>query len=268
MSRPATADVVKASSRVETRRLDLLSTDPDIQRPLDETRVNNIAAGFRWEAFGIPVVSRRADLTEVILDGQHRVAAARAAGYGNTGVKVLVYTGLNRQQEAEIFRLLNNTKALTAIDRFLAALIERKEDVVAINRIIENCGMKVVRSGERAFKAVVAARDVYAVEPDALARTLAICTTAWGVRADAVDSRLVAGIGRVCIRYGSIIDMGRASKRLAKYPGGAAGVVGAARGLAHLRSKSITDAVADIVVNTYNGQTKTGQIPEWGQPVG
>lgn len=267
MSRPATVDVAKATSRVETRRLDLLTTDSDIQRPLDETRVNNIARTFRWEAFGIPVVSRRADLSEVILDGQHRVHAARAAGFGNTGVKVLVYTGLSRQQEAEIFRLLNNTKALTALDKFLVALVEREPVAVEINRLINGVGMKVVRSGDRAFKAVVAARKVFETEPDALARTLHVCTAAWGANATAVDSRLVTGIGLVCVRYGSLLDLRRAVSRLAKYGGGAAGMIGAARGLSHLRSMPIGEAVADIVVQTYNGQSKTGRVPEWGQPI-
>lgn len=267
MSRPSTVEAVKATSRVETRRLDLLTTDPEIQRPLDEMRVQRIAECFRWEAFGIPVVSRRSDLTEIILDGQHRVAAARAAGFGNTGIKVLVYTGLTRQQEAEIFRLLNNTKALTALDKFLVALVEREPTAVEMNRLIEAYGMKVVRSGDRAFKAVVAARKVFETEPAAFARTLDVCTSAWGATAMAVDSRLITGVGLVTVRYGSLIDVRRATTRLAKYAGGAAGVIGAARGLAHLRSMPIGDAVADIVVQTYNGQSKTGRVPEWGQPI-
>jgi uncharacterized protein DUF6551 len=267
MARPATIEISRATSRIETRRLDLLSVDPAIQRPLDEVRVATIAGNFRWEAFGVPTVSRRPDMTEVILDGQHRVAAARAAGFSNTGVKVMVYLGLTREQEAEMFRLLNNTKSLTAIDKFLVALIEKEPTSVAINRLIESVGLKVVRSGERAFKAVVAARKVYETEPDALARTLHICTAAWGSRATAVDSRLVAGLGLVTIRYGSMIDVRRMVTRLAKYAGGADGVIGAARGLSHLRSMPIGEAVADIAVQTYNGQSKTGRIPEWGQPI-
>lgn len=268
MSRPATADtILKAASRIETRRLDLLTTDPDIQRPLDEKRVQDIAIRFNWQAFGVPTVSRRGDGQEVILDGQHRVHAARACGFASTGVKVLVYQGLTREQEAEIFRLLNNTKSLTAIDKFLVALVEKDPITLDINRMIEAVGMKVVRSGDRAFKAVVAARKVYETEPDALARTLTVLTQAWGAKAIAVDSRLVAGMGLIAIRYGALFDPRRATTRLARYPGGADGVVGAARGLSHLRSMPIGEAVADVLVNAYNGQSKTGRIPEWGQPI-
>jgi hypothetical protein len=267
MGRPATADVMKATARIETRRLDLLTTDPEVQRPLDDVRVNKIAKGFRWEAFGVPVVSRRPDGKEVVLDGQHRIAAARTAGFSSTGCRVLVYTGLSREQEAEMFRLLNDTKHPTALDLFLVALIERRPEEMEINSIIEDHGLKVVRSGDRAFKAVAAARAVYNLGPDTLRRTLHILTSAWGVNALAVDSRLVHGVGRVAFRYNGAIDARRMTVNLAKYAGGAAGVIGAARQLHSIRSVPVTEAVADIVVRAYNKSKTTGALPEWGEPI-
>lgn len=268
MGRPATSDVItKASAKIEIRRLDLLTTDPDVQRPLDDVRVNKIARNFRFEAFGVPVASRRSDGQEVVLDGQHRIAAARQAGFANTGVRVLVYTGLSREQEAELFGLLNDTKHPTALDLFLVALIGRKPEETEINAIIEGAGFKVVRSGDKAFKAVAAARNIYNLGPDTLRRTLHILAGAWGNTALAVDARLVQGVGRVAFRYNGAIDSKRMIVNLAKYAGGAAGVIGAARQLSHIRSTSVTDAVADVVVRAYNKSRNTGAIPEWGQPI-
>ena len=257
----------KGSSRIEMRRLDLLTTDPEVQRPLDDVRVNAIARAFTWEAFGVPVASRRSDGSEVLLDGQHRVAAARQSGFTATGVRVLVYTGLTREREAEMFRLLNNTKHPTAIDLFLVALIEQRPEELDINRIIEDHGLKVVRSGDKAFKAVGAARKVYNLGPATLERTLYILTTAWGSNALAVSAQLVEGVGRVAFRYAEGIDSRRMTVNLAKYAGGAAGVIGAARQLASIRSVPVHDAVADIVVQTYNRSKSANRLPEWGQSI-
>lgn len=267
MARPATADIVKATAKIEMRRLDLLTIDPDVQRPLDDVRVSKIAREFTWEAFGVPVASRREDGQEVLLDGQHRVAAARQVGFTNTGCRVLVYVGLSREREAELFRLLNNTKHPSALDLFLVALIERRPEETAINDIITESGMKVVRSGEKAFKAVGAARQVFNLGPDTLRRTMHVLTNAWGTNSLAVDSRLVHGVGRVVFRYNGAIDARRMVTNLAKYPGGAAGVIGAARQLSHIRSVAVHDAVADIVVRAYNKSKQTGALPEWGQPI-
>ncbi len=263
----ATSDIAKATARVEVRRLDLLTTDPDVQRPLDDVRVHRIAKNFRFEAFGVPVASRRDDGQEVLLDGQHRVAAAREAGFANTGVKVMVYQGLTRIQEAELFRLLNDTKHPTALDLFLVALVERKPEELAINDIIAESGLKVARSGDKAFKAVSAARQVYNLGPDTLRRALYVLTNAWGTNALAVDSRLVQGVGRVVFRYNGALDAKRMVTSLAKYPGGAAGTIGAARQLSSIRSVPVTEAVADIVVQAYNRNKSTGRLPEWGAPI-
>ena len=125
----------------------------------------------------------------------------------------------------------------------------------------------MVRSGDKAFKAVAAARAIYNLGPDTLRRTLHLLTTAWGVNAMAVDSRLVQGVGRVAFRYNGAIDARRMTVNLAKYPGGAAGVIGAARQLHAIRSVPVIEGVADIVVRAYNKSKTTGALPEWGAPI-
>jgi hypothetical protein len=71
------------------------------------------------------------------------------------------------------------------------------------------------------------------------------------------------GIGSVFIRYGDAVDTADLTKKLAGYPGGAAHVLGDARGLKQYHGGSVATNVAEVVVSLYNRQRRSRALPDW-----
>lgn len=249
--------------RIERVRLDDITIDGRVQRNLELKRVADIAEDFDWGAFGVPTLSRRADGTIVIIDGMHRVMAARKAGHGDRAPQLKVHTGLTLTEEARLFRMLNNTRKPSSVDLFLVAVTEGEPAAVEMNELIEAVGLKVATAGAKAFRAVTALRRIYAIEPDAAVRTLDVATRAWGADSTSVQSAIVEGLGGFFLRYGDQPNADELGERLAKYAGGANGLIGAARGLARIRSVSVPNGVSDIVVEVYNKGRRTRALAPW-----
>jgi len=251
------------TSKLERVRLDALIVDGTVQRGLDLGRVKAMADNFTWDGFGTPTVNRRADGSLHIVDGQHRIMAARKAGHSSRAQHMRVHDGLTVQQEAELFRLLNDTRKPMPVDLFRVAVIEGEPAAVAMNDLVKRHGMHVAASGERAFRAVQALRTIYTTEPVAAERALAALVGAWGVSANSVQAALVAGLGRFFLRYGDTPTFDKLVTNLAKYPGGSGGLIGAARGLARIKSVPVPDAVAEIVVGVYNRTARANPLADW-----
>jgi hypothetical protein len=99
-----------------------LRIDPTINRPLNRQRVHTIAEKFDPDAIGVLTVSVRPDGTYLLLDGQHRLAALRQAGWdGQQKVPCDLRHGLSQVQEVALFVKLNNTAKPKYIHRFYAA---------------------------------------------------------------------------------------------------------------------------------------------------
>jgi hypothetical protein len=251
------------TSKIERVRLDVLIVDGTVQRGLDLGRVKVMADAFNWDGFGTPTVSRRTDGSIRIVDGQHRVMAARRAGHGARSVQMRVHDGLTLQQEAELFRLLNDTRKPMPVDLFRVAVIEGEPAAVAMNDLVKRNGLYVAASGERSFRAVQALRSIYEVQPLAAERALATLVAAWGISANSVQASLVQGMGRFFLRYGEQPSVEKLIANLAKYAGGSAGFIGAARGLAQIKSMPVADAVADVAVGVYNKTARDNRLADW-----
>lgn len=256
---------------VEAMPVAKLTVDPDIQRTVDKIRVDKIVQDFQWEALGTIVVSKRDDGTCHVIDGQHRVAAVQAAGYGDRSIACLVYENLTRPEEAAMFRRLNNTRQVQPIDRFRVRVVEGDEAAVTLNKILNKHGWTVSWSKHAgAFAAVGALEKVYAGKLAGPGDTAQICDTvlgviteAWGHDADGVRAEIVAGIGAVLLRYNSRVDLPKLTSELGLVKSGPRGLVGRAKGLRDFRGGTLSDALAEIVVEMVNKQRRTNRLPEW-----
>src|ERR1700677_2244598 len=102
-----------------------LGTDPAVNtRPVDEKWVTDRVPVYTPAGVGTLTVSRRDDGELIILDGQHRAELMRNAVGIQAVAQCEVYQGLALSQEAAIFRLLNDKRALTPLHRFLALITE------------------------------------------------------------------------------------------------------------------------------------------------
>lgn len=186
--------------------VDLLTVDESYQRPLT-TFARRIEHGFDPALVGTLVVSRRADGTLAVVDGQTRAAAIShlvAAGeIASPGVPCLVYEGLSRADEASLFaRLQKERRGISSYHRFRAAVVAGEEEAVAIQAIVRAAGHDT-GVGKDKIGAVAALERVYRFNPTLLERTFAVLADAYGAEyVPAAD--MLRGVGRLLHDHGDI----------------------------------------------------------------
>lgn len=241
-----------------------LIVDHVVQRSLDRRRVSKMAEELDLDAIGVITVSIRENGDHCIIDGQHRVEALRAAGYGNGAVLCRVFKDLPLAEEAGMFRLLNNSAKVGFIDQFNVRVIEGDPVAIGVLKIIHDHGWVIRKAVTKGgFMAVAALERIYLRDKVAAERTLATITRSWGHELSGADGRIVEGLGLVYIRYGDAIEISALVERLSKFGGGGGALLGKPRALRDLIGSTVGRAVADIVVELYNKQRRTRSIPSW-----
>jgi len=115
-----------------------LLVDEAYQRSLNKDRVERIVKGFNTRQFGYLKVSCRGGKYYVI-DGQHRLAAAKQLGY--TSLPCNVCEGLNQQTEADDFRVQqDNMSRIHTRDQFRAAVTANDDESVKIAKAVGDYG--------------------------------------------------------------------------------------------------------------------------------
>lgn len=144
-----------------------LSLDASYQRSTDnhasQRLILSIAANFDWRLCMPLVVSRRADGTFAVIDGQHRLLAARLRKMDD--LPCVVFTYENPEEEAKMFVAANRSrKAMNRLDDFHAALAAGDSDAHQVRQLVEDAGLTIARNtasaswkpGEIAFTASIA----------------------------------------------------------------------------------------------------------------
>lgn len=261
-------------TRVDIHQVNIskLTVDPDIQRSLNHRRVDDMVENFKEDALGVITVSRRANGDMVIVDGQHRWAAAEKAGL--TGLPAKVYEGLTTPEEASLFRVLNNTKIVNSLDRFRVRVVEGDPVAVAIHEALEREGWKVPRQPSTKSSGLVNSvaslewvfngagiRDVQ--QMGILRQVIEVVTAAWGYDVDGMRANIVKGLGAFLTRFDGQVDLAKLVRMLKSYPGGPMKLQADGQLLRSMRRSSAADSVAAIVVNTYNRYKRANKLPEW-----
>lgn len=243
------------TSNVEWVALKFIVTDPKVNtRPIDMNWVaRKTEEGFDLDKLGTPSVSQRTGTRYVWLDGQHRGALLREAGFGDELVEVRVFRDLTRAEEAALFIGLNDNRHIQAIYKFLARVTAREEQAVDIVRIVESYGWRVLFGGSDGYLPAVSSLDaVYTKAPWVLDRTIKIITEAWGLDHSAADGSMIRGIGQAVYRHGDDMETDRLIGRLKVTRGGPARFIADAKGLRDLEGGTIPNSVARKVLATYN----------------
>lgn len=261
MTIPPTATAV-TSEVVEVKVGDLW-VDPAVQRSLKKHRVSTMAAKFDPAALGVLTTSFRSPKRIHIIDGQHRYRAAEAAGY--TGVILTnQYRGLTISQEAALFRQLNDSDKVSAVDRFLVACVEGDPRALHLSGILTTQGWTVsAYSGESRITAISSLERVYDLDPAAAEGAIHVLTVAYGHRPAAMQGSLLVGLGRVLARYKLDVDLTDLAQRLSKFPGGPDALVGHARGLMATRTGNLSTSIARVIVQLYNQRRRSTALAAW-----
>jgi hypothetical protein len=263
---PATLAAVRRGIKksIEMVTPDSCSIDPRVQRDRDPRRIKKLAEEWDDLAFQPATVSRRSDGSVIVLDGQTRFGALQLLGRGGDGVETIVYRGLEIEEEARIFRILNNTKKLTRLDLFHVACIEKDPKALAINEMIESHGYKVMSGVKNGLTAIQAVIEAYDRDPVSTERTLVLASQSWGNVSKGVNNFLIRGLSVFLFRYGDAVNMTQMIERLRRgEQTDPDSMVGRSRTLASVGSITIPDAVATTVTNIYNFGRTTKKLPNW-----
>jgi hypothetical protein len=202
-----------------SKRLGSLAIDPLCQRDLDERRVARMAENFDWQLFGTPVISLRTGAPDaVVLDGQHRIAAAKMAGHTDVCVKCLAHAGLTPAQEAALFLGLNTATLPKALDKHRVGVVAGRHDCAAVDSILAMHGLRLGRnSGSRVVGGAATLHKVYNM--GVLDRVLRVTTSPWGCgNKVANEAATLLDLAHFLHAYGDAVDVDRLLTQLDKTP--------------------------------------------------
>ena len=138
-----------APPSLEQVLLERLQIDPTYQRvtdsPASRVIINGMIKAWNWSLCQPIVVSRRADNSLWVLDGQHRVAGARARG-DIPFLPSVVLSGLDTQAEAKTFVELNTKRQrLTQGQIFHGQLAAGDPTARLVQELLDQAGWRVRR---------------------------------------------------------------------------------------------------------------------------
>lgn len=198
-----------------------LHLDARYQRDLEEDRVDEIADNFTAEQFQPVTIGMRPDNTLQIVDGQHRVAAAKKMNW-NT-VPCMVFLSDGHWHEALVYeRLQSQRKNLTVAQRWKARLARGEVKARAITEVVETLGLKLSGNqakGVTSMTAFVACEKAY--NRGNLRDTLTLIIQAWNYDPKGFRSNFIDWVSVFLdsMKYaGHTLDMKRVSSVLGKMP--------------------------------------------------
>lgn len=250
-----------------------LAVDHGYQRTLKPARVNEIRRHLDLDMLGVVWVSRRANGSLYVLDGQHRVRALVDEGLGDYPLDCKVYEGLTEDQEARVFFWLNKYLRVHAADQFRARA--RFGDPVAhdIMRVVELHGLELSSTvADGHVVAVVALEAVYtgrvvnrrresdAYYPEVLSAAIGTLVGAFTKTANGLGGELIKGVGIFWHHYLGTVQPMDVSRKMAIRTGGAVNLLSAARAHAGYEGGTTAKAVAYLMVQDYNKGKSSGKL--------
>lgn len=244
-----------------------LNTDLRVQRPLDQNRVAEIAQDFNIDRMGTIIVSERKDGTRVILDGQTRIAAKKKAGIEGE-VHAQIYTGLTIEQEATMFLAYNNSKPVSALDKFLVRVTEGDPTANAISAILATHGWRVSNgAADGTIASVVALEKAYlraGVNGEKVINAIMnVITNGWGYGAKGTNASLIGGIAELFLRYGDKVDQQKLIREMqVNHP---RVVLGRAKGMKESKvfSSALPIIVGRVLHTIHNNKLRRNPLADW-----
>ena len=205
-----------AEQRIEMIPLNQISTE-GYQRVLNMINVKKIARNFDIAKLGVLVVSKHADGTYAVLDGQHRLSAMRRIG--KVAANCIVLEGLTVQQEADYFRRQNeNKQALRITDTFNASIWAEDAESLRITELVGKYGFRFGKSGIPMCICAIAAlqKTVQLFGFDTLENVLATVAATWPTDTTILRREMLAGLAEFWSRFADQITVQQFASRMAQ----------------------------------------------------
>lgn len=246
-----------------------LQTEPGVtQRPFDPGFAKKLAKDFDPDLVGFPLVVR-VGVRLVVIDGQHRIAAAREAFGDGQRIQCELVENITVVRAAQLFRGRNARRSVTPMANFLVGITAKDPTVTAINNALTACGWHVAAgtSGNNTIAAVSSLMRIYRLKNNAelVTDVLTIIRSAWGDDSSNTFGEFMVGLALVLNRYSADMDKHQIIQRLKKLSG-APRVVATARGLREGLGGSVAINIARSLVTIYN-VGRRNKLAEWGTTV-
>lgn len=176
-------------------------------RPIRQWQVSRQRRNWNVDKVGSLYVSLRNDGRYAVLDGNHRIAAARLEGI--THLPARVYIDLIYQQEAELYNAFATQHKQSALDRFRALVEAEDRMALEIVAMLHRHGLRIGFNGP----AVGCLQAVYALERiyrdhglGVLDMVVRILHEAWGYTPGAYVTNVLNGTAALVARYNDAIN--------------------------------------------------------------
>lgn len=271
MSTPQTPGPEASDVTIEWLPANILSVDPSVQRVFNPRRAEKINSDFDETALGMFTISRRADGTHHIVDGQHRHGVVILRGEDTRLLHCEVHANLTHQQEARLFRLRNNAQPVSVLERFLVRVEEEEPIATAISQVLGERGWRLGTAKlDGVFGAVASIEGPYtrAEKAHGEGRELTgwvidVATKAWDHDSNGVRGEIVTGLSHLYLRHGKAIDTAKLVQELGVFTGGPRGLIARAKSLKEFRGGTTGDAMAENMINLINKGRRLHRLPDW-----
>lgn len=239
-----------------------LDYDLRVQRPEDPRKLAKMIAEWQAAGLGTLSASRRDNGALICLDGQHRAKAGLANGFADETF-CFVWRGLTLQQEAILFRLLNNTTKVGIMAEFPVMVNAGDAKAVEVDTVLKR--HKLTVGTPEGFNAIAAALRIVENKKgaEALDWAISVVLDTWGASKKNLDGRLVEALAMIHLHYGPIVDTDNLRQKMTGVAGGVHGLIGKARTIRDLKGGRIQVAMVEAVVGVYNANKRRNLLPEW-----
>lgn len=258
----------KCHYRIEHRRVDGLLIHPTAQRAgLTKAKLRNMVKDFNLDAIGtLHAVEYEIGGQSAlwIVDGWHRHAALVQLGLGEWEVEVYIHEDVTTDAGASmLFLQLNNRAAVGSLDKFIQLYQAGGASAVGVTRILSGYGHKVggTQSDQTCGCPAGLLRAYDLDDGKSLNSAFGVAVAAWGHQAPATEGKVVEGLTRLFHAHNGALDSQALIRKLSKYPGGPAALLGAARQERAVKHVTVIGAVSSIVRETYNKGRTTRRLP-------
>lgn len=178
--------------------IDDLVVDTLYQRPLAAAHAKALAAEFRWAHFQPLTVAARPAGGYAVIDGQHRLQAARSLP-AVAEVPCYVVDAADSARQASTFLAVNTThRAVKAIEKFRAGLAAGDKQITSLQRIVDQVGIRLI-SGNVTSPMTTAAistllRMHRSAGPEPLRKALSAIATAWPAEREAFSEQFIRAV--------------------------------------------------------------------------
>lgn len=263
---PAPLDRAPHIEWVSIEKMNVTDEAQRKMRPDHPVLVHARQGTFNIEAIGYPVVNLR-DGTYWIVDGAHRIEALKLIGWGDQMIQCEVYEGLSLAEEAELFLMRDDRRAIGSMEKFKIAVTAGRGEESEINQAVSKLDLKVAfYPGQKgAIHATGTLRKVWRRGGEVtLVTTLSTIRDAFGTAG--LTATMIDGLSLVMQRYDSRLDRERLIARLCAVHGGVNGVLNRAHVLNKQTGNQMSHCVAATIVSIYNAGSAGAKLTDWWRP--